>query len=187
MQSDVANLTRLLEAIAVNNDKLAFKSLYFVLYPKLKVFINGFLKNSELSEELADDVMVTLWRNRSTLLKVKNIKVYAFVIAKNLCLDHFRKGSLLLTELNDEIDFVASFDTPEQILVTQELKIKIEQGIDSLPNQCKLVFYLIKEESLTYKEAAEILNISVKTVDAHLVAALKKISIFLKKEYNLVR
>lgn len=187
MQSDDLKISRLIEAISLNNDKLAFKGLYFVLYPKLKAFINGFVKNSEISEELADDVMITLWRNRATLMKVRNVKVYSFVMAKNLCVDHFRKGKLLLTELNDEMDFVSAFETPEQILVTKELRTKIQQGLNSLPPQCKLVFHLIKEERLSYKEAGEVLEISVKTVDAHLVAALKKIALFLKKEYNLIR
>jgi len=187
MQHDDLKISHLVEAISLNNDKLAYKNLFVALYPKLKVFIMGFLKDVEISEEFAGDVMITLWRNRATLTEIKNIKVYAFVIAKNLCIDHLRKGNIHLVGLDNQTDFLSDFETPEKILVTKELEMKIQQCINSLPPQFKLVFHLIKEERMSYKEAANILNISVKTVDAQLVNALKRIAFLLKKEYNILR
>ncbi|MNY30490.1 ECF RNA polymerase sigma-E factor [compost metagenome] len=75
---------------------------------------------------------------------------------------------------------------PEQLLINGELKKKLEQATQSLPGKCQLVFKLIKEDGLSYKETASILNISVKTVDAHLVTAVKKLTTILKMEFNLM-
>lgn len=63
--------------------------------------------------------------------------------------------------------------TPEDDLISKELTHKLNQAIDSLPNQCKMAFKLIREDNLKYKEAAEVLNISVKTLEAHITKAVK--------------
>jgi len=84
-----------------------------------------------------------------------------------------------------EVDVIFDTQTPEQILINDELKKKLEVAIQALPTRCKLVFKLIKEDGLSYKEAADILNISVKTVDAHLVTSIKKLTSTLRVEFHL--
>jgi len=61
-------------------------------------------------------------------------------------------------------------------MISSEMVEFIQKAIDALPAQCKLIFILIKENDFKYKEVAEILGISVKTVENHLAIALKKIS-----------
>ena len=74
------------------------------------------------------------------------------------------------------IDLLAqSHVTPEDILISKEKVEKINRAINSLPNKCKLAFKLVKENQLKYKEVSEILNISIKTLEAHLTTAMKKI------------
>nr|WP_278653485.1 sigma-70 family RNA polymerase sigma factor [Bacteroides clarus] len=77
---------------------------------------------------------------------------------------------------NIAIDIFAHTNiTPEDELISQEEISEINLAINSLPNKCKIAFKLVKENHLKYKEAAEILNISVKTLEAHLTTAMKKI------------
>ena len=59
---------------------------------------------------------------------------------------------------------------------------KINRAIQSLPPKCKHVFFLAKVEKMPYKQIAEMLDISVKTINNHIAMALEKISVFLKKE-----
>lgn len=188
MAVSLPNLNELKSLIALYDSEYAYEQLYHFLFPSLKRFCYCLLKSRELAEEAASDVMITLWRKREKLMEVDNIKVYAFVIAKNLSLNILSKSSKQEIVSIDDIQLETNLDNldPEQILINDELKLQLEQATRQLPNRCQLVFKLIKEDGLSYKEVAGILNISVKTVDAHLVTALKKLSSRLKVEYKLM-
>jgi RNA polymerase sigma-70 factor (ECF subfamily) len=100
------------------------------------------------------------------------------VIARNLSLNALKKGSAdRFVSLDDQHIAINSDNlTPEQLLIDAQNKADLQKSTNALPTRCKLVFKLIKEEGLSYKEVAEVLNISPKTVDAHLVTAMKKLS-----------
>ncbi|MBW4889237.1 sigma-70 family RNA polymerase sigma factor [Mucilaginibacter sp. HMF5004] len=178
----------LVNEIAVNNSEQAYKRLFTLLFARLNRFAYSILKCNELAEEVASDVMITIWRNRGNLLSIQNITVYAFVVAKNKSLNMLKQNNQAKLISIDDIEFDVSFDnlTPEQILINGELKKKIEGAVQSLPPKCKSVFKLIKEDGLSYKEVAEILNISIKTVDAQMVTATRKICLIVRAEYNLI-
>jgi RNA polymerase sigma-70 factor (family 1) len=187
MQIHSPDLSHLVNQISLYNSQQAYKELFKCLYPALLGFSFSLLKSREQAEEVANDVMITLWKNRKALLSIRNIKVYAFVMARNLALNIINKNKrhqlIAIDEL--EIDIVLSDLNPEQSLINGELKEKLQFAINSLPKQCKMVFKLIKEDGCSYKETAAIMNISIKTVDAHLVTAVKKLTVLLQLEYNL--
>ncbi|WP_449435386.1 sigma-70 family RNA polymerase sigma factor [Pedobacter steynii] len=187
MPKHLPDLNSLISHIALYNNENAYEKLFKSLFPSLYRFCFYLLKSRELAEEVASDVMITLWRDREKLTEIKNIKVYAFVIARNLSLNVLNKHSKQEWVSLDDIEFEIILDNlnPEQILINDELK-KARSSNRKAPSQCKLVFKLIKEDGLSYKETASILNISPKTVDAHLVTAIKKMSNVLKAEFNLM-
>ena len=80
----------------------------------------------------------------------------------------------------DPVDIIDSHLTtdqnPEQKMITAELFKKIEQAVDELPPRCKIIFTLVREYGLKYKEVAALLNVSANTVDAQMVIAVKRIS-----------
>ncbi|MBG6233973.1 RNA polymerase sigma-70 factor (ECF subfamily) [Pedobacter sp. CAN_A7] len=187
MQIHSPDLSHLVNQISLYNSQQAYKELFKYLYPALLGFSFSLLKSREQAEEVANDVMITLWKNRKALLSIRNIKVYAFVMARNQALNVLNKNKshqlIAIDEL--ELDIVLSDLNPEQSLINGELKEKLQFAINSLPKQCKMVFKLIKEDGCSYKETAAIMNISIKTVDAHLVTAVKKLTVLLQVEYNL--
>lgn len=187
MTVHLPELNELKRLISLYDSEYAYRRLYHFLFPLLKRFCFYLLKSHELAEEAASDVMITLWRKRHGLTEVGNIKTYAFVIAKNLSLNILRKnGRQEIISINDlQLETKLDDLNPEQLLINGELKHQLELATHQLPTRCQLVFKLIKEDGMSYKEVAEILNISVKTVDAHLVAALKKLSSRLQIEYKL--
>ena len=156
---------------------LLFKSLFRLSF--------CMLNSRESAEEVASDVMFRLWQKRMELLQVKNVQVYALVIARNLSLNVLKSNASVRVVSLDDINFEIDHDTlsPEQILIDAQNKAKLESCINALPTRCKLVFKLVKEEGLSYKEVAEVLNISPKTVDAHLVTSMKKLSEALKIKF----
>lgn len=188
MTNNLPDLSSLISRIGLYNSEQAYETLFKQLFPSLYRFCFYLLKSRELAEETASDVMITLWRNRQKLSEVKNIKVYAFVIARNLSMNALKKSSKQEWISIDDVDMEIILDNlnPEQLLINGELKKKLERATEALPAQCKLVFKLIKEDGLSYKETASVLNISIKTVDAHLVSAIKKMTTVLQAEFNLI-
>ncbi len=183
-----SNLTEAVNQLAISNSEASYKSIFKYLFNPIKRFSFCLLKSHELAEEVASDVMFILWQRRTDLLLVENLYAYALIVARNLSLNTIKKNLKTDTISIDDIsiDIFLDNNTPEQILINAELRIKIEQTINQLPPKGKLVFKLIKEDGLSYKDVAEILSISIKTVDAHLVSAVKKITVILNKEFNLV-
>ena len=188
MSNQLPDLNHLVSQIALHNSQHAYKQLFKLLFPSLFRFSFTLLNSRELAEEIASDVMFVLWKSRLKLLEIENIKVYAFVIARNLSLNVLNKNSKQILVSIEDIEIEVFLDnlTPEQIFINDELGKKLEIAIQSLPSRCKLVFKLIKEEGLSYKDTATILNISTKTVDAHLVTAIKKLTAVLRTEFNLM-
>lgn len=182
------SLTEAVNLLAIDNSEASYKILFNNLFNPLKRFSFCLLKSQELAEEVASDVMFILWQRRTDLLLVENLYAYSFIVARNLSLNIIKKNLKAdIISIDDiSIDIFLDNDTPEQILISNELRAKIEQAVNQLPPKGKLVFKLIKEDGLSYKDVAEILCISVKTVDAHLVSAIKKITVILNKEFNLV-
>jgi RNA polymerase sigma factor (sigma-70 family) len=73
---------------------------------------------------------------------------------------------------------------PEQILITAEIQQKIQKAVEALPPRCKMIFKLVREDGLRYKEIAEILNISVNTIDVQMAIAVKRISMAIESEFD---
>jgi len=166
--------------IARFEDQQAYKELYLAFYPTLFSFTSGIIKSKPAAEEIISDVFIKIWENRLDLELIVNLKVYCYVIAKNLSLNYLEKQKRIST-LNIE-DYTETLTTdiyidPEQLMITSEMVDRINAAIDTLPARCKMIFSLIKENDFKYKEVAEIMNISVKTVENQLAIALKKISI----------
>ena len=159
-------------------DEQAFGQLYAICMPYLLRFSKTILKNQELAEEVVSDIFIKIWQNRVEIGKIENFKLYLYISTKNTALNylsrHFRKEVISLEEMAVNIN-VSPYN-PEQLLITSEAVKKINYEIDKLPPRCKLIFKLVKEDRLRYNEIADLLNISVKTIDSQMAIALKKIS-----------
>lgn len=173
-QEDIA---RLGERIA-NDDQLAYRQLFIQFYNKLSRFVMGFTKSKELTDEIVSDVFINIWRRRKNMEEIKNLKLYLYISAKNITFNYLKK--LHRENLADldmvEIEPQDPFSDPGAAMITREMNLKLRSAINDLPPRCKLIFTLIKEDELSYKQTAQLLNISESTVENQLSIALKKIS-----------
>lgn len=186
MSDKHTDIDALLYGISVKGDESYYIELFNIFFPPLMRYAYCFVKSRELAEEVASDVMIAVWENRQKLHEIDNIKVYLFFIAKNKCLNilksKYNRETISLDDVNVNIVFNGA--NPEQLCINSEILRKVEQAVNALPQRCKLIFKMVKEEKMSYKEVAEILGISVKTVDAQLVTALKKITLAVRLEYK---
>lgn len=144
---------------------------------ELLVFAMGLVKNKETAEEIVSDVFVTIWRKRKELTKIKHLKPYLFICVRNGCITHFRKAKkdkiIYLDEIKDY--YFAEMEKQESDSIDDDMADQLYAAIESLPPKCKMAFSLAKINGLKHKEIAEIMNVSPKTVNNHLVSALKRI------------
>ena len=167
----------LLSERIANDDQLAYRQLFMQFYNKISRFVMGFTKSKELTEEIVSDVFINVWRRRKNIQEIMNLKLYLYVSAKNITFNYLKKlHRENLTDLDSvEIEPEDPFADPGAAMITREMNLKLKAAINDLPPRCKLIFTLIKEDGLTYKQTATLLGISESTVENQLSIALKKI------------
>lgn len=171
-------LKELQQHIADYEDQVSYQKIFFHFFLPLKSFSYSIVKSKELAEEIVSDVLIEIWAKRKELAAIDDLKMYLYVSVRNTSLRKLQQTKKALTLSLDEVDveFASAYENAESILLTQELNQKIELAIQQLPQRCKLIFKLAKEDKLKYKEIAVLLNISVKTIDQQVSIALKKIA-----------
>jgi RNA polymerase sigma-70 factor (family 1) len=172
----------LLDRITEKGDEIAFRQLFELFTPRLFRFAFSILKNKELAEEAVSDVFFKVWIHRNKLAGIENFKAYLFVSARNTALNYLDKEKRMKAIQLEDLIVPLQIDEicPESELISKELKEAIGKAIDHLPERCKLIYILAKIEQLKYKEIAQILDISVKTIDHQLTIAIKKIGCEIK-------
>ena len=172
------HIRRLLSAIALNNDQVAYKELFVLLHSRLKQFAYSILKSGEEADELVSDLFIRIWQKRDKLTAIQSPLFYFYTTAKNLALTRLKKQKrqVSLSAKDWLVQMNSIYFDPEQLMVTEEMMRQIKKAINDLPPRCRLIFKLIKEDGLKYKETAELLHLSVKTVEAQMAIALRRIA-----------
>jgi len=176
-----------LQLLIAKGDQAAFKEVYTAFYKRLYQFALAIVKTREIAEEIVEDVFIRIWQQKATLPTIHNLRVYLYTATKNTALNYLaRKAKESMTEPFDHIhiDLSSSAITPEQILITDEMYQKIRGAVEALPPRCKMIFKLVREDGLRYKEVSEILNIAVNTIDAQMAIAVKRIAAALATEWG---
>lgn len=168
-------------------DQAAFRQLYALFYKRLYHFALALVKIRESAEEIVEDVFVRIWQQREKLQGIKNLRVYLYTATKNASLNYLsQKARQSITEPFDNIhvELNNSSISPEQILISAEIHKKIIDAVEALPPRCKMIFKLVREDGLKYKEISEILNISVNTIDAQMAIAVKRITGAIESDFD---
>jgi len=162
-------------------DAEAFDTIYHNYSKKVFHFVLGLVKDKNVSQELVQEVFVSLWEKRDQVNLGLNFDNYIFTITHNSIRKHFRKKSIekkvLNLLLNDSPEII---DNIEGTMIYTELLELANKTIESLPPRRKTVYKLSKQEGLKIKEIASKLNISPRTAENHLARALK----YLKEELS---
>jgi RNA polymerase sigma-70 factor (ECF subfamily) len=182
-------------SLIAGGDKIAFDKFFDIYYIRLVNFSNLFLKDKSFAEDVVAEVLTNILLEKERIFRLSNFESYLYAAVKNKSLTHlskFRKEFSVdwsETPGNNPIQQI----TPQQLMEEKELEDFISNLIDHLPKKRKMVFQLIREDGLTYKQVAEIMDISDRTVEVHLKLAIqyfrKKITAFLggKDEQEIIQ
>jgi RNA polymerase sigma-70 factor (ECF subfamily) len=156
-----------------SGDEAAFDAVFHNWYPALVRVAAALLHDADAAEEVAQDVMVELWRRRHVIGTDVSARAYLLRAIRNRSLNHLRH---LKVRRQSESDVQALYDAPEgadQPIAAEELESAVRVALRELPPRCREVFELSRTHGLRYSEIAEALGISQKTVEAQMGKALK--------------
>ena len=173
----IHDLKRIQQGIAAH-DEAMITELYKLFHKRLQHFSRVITRSDDIAEEVVNDVFVKLWCRRDKITEIENLTVYLYIAVKNQSLNVLStKAKALVTESFNyfDIEIQEAVGTPDELMITEEMMKRMQKAVDDLPPRCKMIFKLIREDGLKYKEVAQILNISVNTIDAQMAIAVKRI------------
>ena len=150
-------------------DEKSFEDLYRRMYPTLKKYAIYLVKDIEDAQLILNDVFIAIWKN-STL--IADEKAYLFRAVKNAAINYHKipKASFLHIDSEDESPEIIDLkETPSQAFQNKDRNRVLYALIDQMPERRRLIFYLYRIDGFSYKEIAALLDISVRTVEDHLV------------------
>ena len=160
----------------------AIKLLFDKYYEGLCLYAESLVKNHQVAEEIVEDIFINLWFKSKSIKIYYSIKNYLYRSTHNNCIKNLNKlkaDKKRIEDLNyvledNEILQPNSINYPISNLIVKELEDKAEKILESLPEQCKKIYFLNRYENLSYSKIAEKLNITVGTVKTQMSRAFSK-------------
>jgi RNA polymerase sigma-70 factor (family 1) len=182
-------LIDLIARISKSTDEGAARELFNIFHPKLVRFAVLYVTSIHDANDIVSEVFIKFFKRLKKSHDIHDVSFYLYKSVKNQCMTYLksRKKDFSIDDLDwDSTQYNYEIRNPESELINRELSNKIEEAINNLPPKRKLIYKMVVIEGMRYKEAAEILDLSVKTIENHLVLAVKdlrlKISLYLKSE-----
>ena len=154
-----------LEAFQNGNHK-AFETVFIAYYNKTKAFIDGYIKSESDAEELTEDLFVNLWINHSSIDASRSFNAYLHTIARNAAINYLKHKYV------QEIEYSS---TSEEDFIAKELGLLIDELVEKMPEQRRMIYTLNRNEGLSNAEIAERLDTTKRNVESQLSLALKEI------------
>lgn len=156
-----------------------FEEVFRKYYEILCRFAMKYVSDPAECEEIVQDLFVRLWQKREQLSIATSLKSYLYQSTRNACLNYIKHANVKVDYQKDALHTSTTIDKGDT-LVALELEIRIEESLSKLPKERKRIFLMSRNEGLKYREIAQKLDISVKTVENQMGKALK----FLKAELS---
>lgn len=169
--------------IAIERRQEVFKSFFVTNFKVLESYARFYVKDKYIAEDIASEVMWKMWHLGSDLQYVTSVELYLMQAIKNKCLNYLRIRQVEYVGHEELADYqFLDHLNPEDIFISNENLMEIEDAITKLPAKTQEAFRLVKDENYSYKDAAERMGISINTVDRHIQIAIQKLWCALKKK-----
>lgn len=172
---DLKNEKELL-ILAAQADEGALTTLFHLYKNKLYAYLFRLTESDTLSEDIVQDVFMKLWNDRQTLSSIDNFGSYLFRMSKNHAINYFKRmaqETLIMAEMYGRNSYV--HNETQDIIALKDVEKLLNEILERLPAQQKIVYHLSREEGRTHDEIANLLKISPNTVKNHIVQAMSTI------------
>lgn len=177
MSVSLQDIKGLLSSVSIDN-RGAFERFYNLYYDQVFRFAYYCLGEKEACREVVADVFFSVWQSRKRLRDIENIDTYLYIVVRNEALRYqARNRDFNQISLSDVLSLEEEGDdgSPERHLELKEMREILGQAIDELPEKCRLIFLMSREEGLKTKEIAQILSIQESTVRVQMKIAIEKL------------
>jgi RNA polymerase sigma-70 factor (ECF subfamily) len=154
-------------------DEAAFDAIFRAWYPSLVRAAESLVRSRAVAEEVVQDVMLELWKRRENIATDSSPQAYLFQSTRNRSLNYLRHQRVE-RDAEPQLSRDEGVDsTAHSLVVEEEIHVAMKRAVDRLPVRCREVFELSRTHQLKYSEIAEVLGISIKTVEAQMGKALR--------------
>lgn len=177
MRNQSTYIQNLLIRIGNQDDVDAYKQLYRLFYTPLFNFALSIIRSRQQAEEIVSDVFIKIWQSRKSLPEINSPGVYLYTSVRNRAIDYRnreRRQPIVNFSPEDWEDTLIELKDPADYCISSDLMKKINAAVNQLPPQCKIIFRLVKEDGLSYKQVAGVMDISPLTVRNQLAIAIRK-------------
>ena len=174
LESDDATERQLQRRIR-DGDEEAFDIVFRAHYASLVRMAELIVRDRAVGEEIAQEVMLELWRRRESLELEQNFRAYLLRATRNRALNHVRHERIVLREQTLAASESRTAAAPDAEMLGGELEQAIAESLAALPENWREVFEMSRKQGLRYAEIADLLDISVKTVEKRMGQALAQL------------
>lgn len=159
------------------DDESAFEILFKKYFGRLCDYARTFVKSTEAAEEIVQEMFIRLWENRSTIQIDASVKSYLFRSVHNSAINQIKRHMAESQRMEEYFEFIRNhFDqTKLEQLISSDYESQFRRSLETLPQQCREVFLLSREQGMNYSQIAESLHLSVNSVKTQMKRALKKL------------
>lgn len=160
---------------AINTgDENVFEQVFRLHYQRLCNYAAGIVADTDEAEEVVQQIFLNLWEKRMNVEITLSLKSYLYRAVHNACLNKLKQQKVRKLYADEQIKITdEAYEHTSQTILKTELEKQIHNAINTLPEQCRLVFKLSRFEEMKYAEIAAHLGISIKTVENHMGKALR--------------
>ena len=185
MQSSITYTENEILRQIAHGDETAFRLLFNEHWQNIYGVAYMLTKSAPIAEDMVQEIFMKLWIKREQLPGVENFRNYLFIVARNHIFNELKKRSADILFTNHLLEYFHDIkETPEKKLLLKETEQIIDQVIERLPQQQKMIYRLSREEGLSRNEMAERLGIAPNTVRNHLAKALEMIRHELQRDLS---
>ena len=164
--------------LSIDERENRFKEFYIRYFLKIKKFINVYLNDESMSENIAQDIFIKIYSERYRLMTDESLLPYLYVAAKNRCMNELRRRKTML-QYSADAEYKFRTDLSIGALGAQhDLKVIKDvfwKTLNTMPEATKEAFLLHREGGMKYQEIADMMGVSIKTIEYRISFALKRL------------
>jgi len=156
------------------DERAAFETIFRSRYQALVGFGARYTGSVATAEEVVQEVFLSLWRQRAGMPPADKLGAYLYRAVHNRALNLVRHERVIRTRNAEFVEPPLSAAADETLL-REEAEHVVQTAVDRLPERCRLIFILSREQKLTYAQIAEVAGVSIKTVETQMGRALRSL------------
>ncbi|MGY0034509.1 RNA polymerase sigma-70 factor [Pedobacter sp. NJ-S-72] len=157
----------------IEYDDTAFEQLFKAHYKALHIYVNTMIRDDEMAEEIVQNRFMKFWENRALLNIETSVKAYLYKCVHNDTLNFLKHEKVKTRYQNFTLHTSQASEPASHRIELNELESRVHRAMEDLPEQCRLIFHMSRFEELKYREIADQLGLSIKTVESQMGKALR--------------